>query len=36
VPCITTAEEALPNIKKIAPSVWDLITERGQLLNEAA
>jgi N-acyl amino acid synthase of PEP-CTERM/exosortase system len=36
VPCITTAEEALPNIKKIAPSVWNLITERGQLLHEAA
>lgn len=36
VPCITTAEEALPSIKKIAPSVWDLITNRGELLPEAS
>ncbi len=33
VPCITSAEEALPNIRKVAPSVWDLITDRGQLLH---
>jgi N-acyl amino acid synthase of PEP-CTERM/exosortase system len=34
VPCITTAEEALPSIKKVAPSVWDLITNRGELLHQ--
>jgi len=31
-----TAEEALPSSKKIAPSVWDLITNRGGLLPEAS
>lgn len=31
VPCITTAGEALPSIKQIAPQVWDLITNRGEL-----
>jgi N-acyl amino acid synthase of PEP-CTERM/exosortase system len=36
VPCITLAEQSLPNIKKIAPSVWDLITNRGELWREAA
>jgi N-acyl amino acid synthase of PEP-CTERM/exosortase system len=36
VPCITTAEEALPSIKRIAPSVWDLITNRGELLQEVS
>ncbi len=35
VPCITTAEEALPSIRKTAPSVWDLITNRGELLRQA-
>jgi len=35
VPCITSAEEALPNIQKVAPSVWDLITNRGELLHTA-
>ncbi len=33
VPCIASTEEALPNIKKVAPSVWDLITNRGTLLH---
>ncbi len=36
VPCVTTAEEALPSIKQVAPSVWDLITNRGELLKEVA
>lgn len=36
VPCITTAAEALPSIKKVAPSVWDLITNRGELLRGVA
>lgn len=36
VPCLMTAEEALPNIKKVAPSVWDLITNRGELLHQAS
>lgn len=31
VPCITTAGEALPCIKLIAPQVWELITNRGEL-----
>jgi hypothetical protein len=32
----STIEEALPSIKKVAPSVRDLITNRGELLREAA
>lgn len=36
VPCITTAEEALPSIRSVAPSVWDLITNRGELLKNTA
>jgi len=36
IPCLMTADEALPSIKKVAPSVWDLITNRGELLQEAA
>ena len=34
VPCLTTAEEAVPNIQRVAPQVWDLITNRGELLTE--
>jgi len=36
VPCLTTAEEALPSIRLVAPQVWDLITNRGELFIEAA
>lgn len=36
VPCLTTADEALPNIRQIAPQVWDLITNRGELIIDAA
>jgi N-acyl amino acid synthase of PEP-CTERM/exosortase system len=32
VPCISTVEEALPSIKNVAPSVWELITNRGEML----
>lgn len=35
VPCLTTADEALPNIQRVAPQVWDLITNRGELLIES-
>lgn len=33
IPCLGTVDEALPNIKRVAPSVWDLITDRGRLLD---
>ncbi len=36
VPCLGTVEEALPSIKLAAPSVWDLITNRGELLKKVA
>jgi len=36
VPCITTADEALPSIRLVAPQVWDLITNRGELFIAAA
>jgi len=36
VPCITTADESLPSIRQAAPQVWELITNRGELLIEAA
>lgn len=32
IPCLGTVDEALPNIRRVAPSVWDLITDRGRLL----
>jgi N-acyl amino acid synthase of PEP-CTERM/exosortase system len=35
-PCLGTIGEALPSIKSVAPSVWDLITNRGELLKDAA
>jgi len=35
VPCLTTADEALPNIRLVAPQVWDLITNRGEIFIEA-
>lgn len=36
VPCLTTVRDALPNIKQIAPPVWDLMTNRGELFRDAA
>lgn len=36
VPCLGTVDEALPSIRLAAPSVWDLITDRGDLLKKAA
>lgn len=30
VPCMGTMDEALPNIQKVSPAVWDLITNRGE------
>lgn len=35
-PCLGTVDEALPSIKLAAPSVWDLITNCGELLKKAA
>lgn len=32
IPCLGTVDEALPNIQRVAPGVWDLITERGRLI----
>lgn len=32
VPCLATVEEALPNIHKVAPAVWELITNRGEFV----
>jgi len=29
-PCLGTMEEALPNIHRVCPPVWDLITNRGE------
>lgn len=29
IPCLGTMDEALPNIRKVAPSVWALITNNG-------
>jgi N-acyl amino acid synthase of PEP-CTERM/exosortase system len=34
VPCLTTVRDALPNIKQIAPPVWDLMTNRGELFRD--
>lgn len=36
VPCITTVYDSLPNIKRIAPPVWELMTNRGEYFREAA
>jgi len=33
VPCLGVVEEALANIHDVAPSVWELITHRGELLS---
>lgn len=33
IPCLCVVNETLQNIKQVAPSVWDLITERGRLLS---
>jgi len=30
VPCITTADESLPSIRRVSPQIWDLITNRGE------
>lgn len=32
IPCLGSVDEALPNIRRVAPAVWDLITDRGRLL----
>jgi N-acyl amino acid synthase of PEP-CTERM/exosortase system len=29
-PCLATMEETLPNIQRVCPDVWDLITNRGE------
>lgn len=29
-PCIGTLNESLPNIRKVSPAVWELITNRGE------
>lgn len=36
VPCITSADEVMPNIRQVAPQVWDLITNRGEWLLETS
>jgi N-acyl amino acid synthase of PEP-CTERM/exosortase system len=36
VPCLGTVDEALPSIQHAAPAVWDLITDRGELLRKVA
>ena len=36
VPCLTTVAGSLPNIKRIAPPVWELMTNRGEFFQEAA
>jgi N-acyl amino acid synthase of PEP-CTERM/exosortase system len=30
VPCLGTMQEALPNIQRVSPAVWELITNRGE------
>jgi N-acyl amino acid synthase of PEP-CTERM/exosortase system len=34
MPCITSADETLPSIHVVAPQVWDLITNRGELIDK--
>lgn len=36
VPCLATVEEALPSIHKVSPAVWELITNRGELMGHPA
>jgi N-acyl amino acid synthase of PEP-CTERM/exosortase system len=36
VPCLGSVDEALPSIKIVAPAVWDLITNRGELVRKVA
>jgi len=36
VPCLTTVNDSLPNIKRMAPPVWELMTNRGEYFREAA
>lgn len=36
VPSLMTAKETLPNIKTVAPQVWDLITNRGELIAKSS
>lgn len=36
VPCLGIVEESLSNIHEVAPSVWELITNRGELLRHDA
>jgi N-acyl amino acid synthase of PEP-CTERM/exosortase system len=33
VPCLSTVDEALDNIKRVAPPVWELITNRGAMFH---
>lgn len=33
VPCLGTMDEALPNIRQVCPAVWDLITNKGEWVN---
>jgi N-acyl amino acid synthase of PEP-CTERM/exosortase system len=35
VPCITTVYDTLPNVKRLAPPVWELMTDRGEYFPEA-
>lgn len=36
VPCLGIVDEALPHIRAVAPSVWDLITNRGEIFGQRA
>jgi N-acyl amino acid synthase of PEP-CTERM/exosortase system len=36
VPCITTVRDTLPNIRRMALPVWELMTNRGEYFREAA
>ena len=34
IPCLGTMEEALPNIQRVCPPVWELITNRGEWVRD--
>jgi N-acyl amino acid synthase of PEP-CTERM/exosortase system len=34
VPCLGILDEVLPSIRLVSPAVWDLITDRGALINK--
>ena len=36
IPYLCSLDESLANIRRVAPPVWDLITERGELVEKAA